>query len=67
MREALVMSQIQIGFRTVVRDEHFSMLKRIHRTRINIDVRVKLLNGHPQPSALHQSTDGSCSQTFAQR
>ena len=66
MSEPLVMTKVQIGFSAVVSDEDFSMLKRIHGARINIDIRIKLLNRHPQPSAFHQSTDGSSSQTFTQ-
>ena len=44
--EALVMTEIEVGFRTVVCDEHLSVLDRIHRARVNVDIRVKFLHGY---------------------
>jgi len=61
------MAEIQVGFSPVVRNEDFTMLKRIHCARVNIDIRVQLLHRYPQSSALHQSPDGSSGQTFTQR
>ncbi len=40
------MPQVEIGFRPVVRDEHFPVLDGVHGSGINIDVRVKFLHGH---------------------
>ena len=38
----------EIGFRTVVQHVDFAVLKRIHRARIHVEVRVQLLHRHPQ-------------------
>ena len=40
------MTQIEVGFGAVVGDEHFAVLIRAHRARVDIDVRVKLLRSH---------------------
>ena len=43
--ESLIMSKIQIGFCTILRDKNFTMLDRVHRAGINIDIRIKFLHG----------------------
>ena len=40
--EALVMSEVQVGFGAVGGDEHFPVLKRVHGPGIHVDVRVHL-------------------------
>ena len=40
--KALVVPQIEIGFRAVVRNEHLAVLKRAHRARVDIDVGIEL-------------------------
>jgi hypothetical protein len=42
MREPLVMPEVQIRLRTVVRHKHFAVLERIHRSGIDVDVRIEL-------------------------
>ena len=39
--EALVMAQIQIGFRPILGDEHLTVLERTHRSGIHIDVGIQ--------------------------
>ena len=56
VNETLIMSQVQIGFRTVIGDEYFTMLNWIHRTRVNIDIRVKFLHGYFVATHFQQST-----------
>jgi hypothetical protein len=43
--EALVVAQVQIGFGTIVGDEHLSVLERGHRAGIDVDVRIELDEG----------------------
>ena len=45
INESLIMSKIQIGFCTILRDKNFTMLDRVHRAGINIDIRIKFLHG----------------------
>ena len=40
------MSEVEIRLCTVIRNEHFAMLVGTHRTRIYIEIRVKLLHEH---------------------
>ena len=42
VREALVVAQIQIGFGTVLGDEHLPVLNRAHRAGIHVEVRIQL-------------------------
>ena len=54
----LIVSEIEIGFRSVVGNEDFSMLKRAHGARIDIDIRVQLLDGDGKPARLEQRAQG---------
>src|SRR4029077_20028911 len=40
--ETLVMPEVEIRLGAVLGDEHFTVLERTHRSRIDVDVRVKL-------------------------
>ena len=42
--EALVVAQVEVGLRAVLGDEHLAVLERAHRARIDVDVRVELLD-----------------------
>ena len=44
--ETLIMSQIQIGLRTIFCDEYLAMLDRVHGAGINIDIRIEFLHGY---------------------
>ena len=43
---ALVVPKVQIRFRAVVGNEYLAVLERVHGAGVNIDVRIKLLNGY---------------------
>ena len=44
--EPLVVAEIEIRLRTVTGDVHLSVLKRVHRARIDVDVRIELDERH---------------------
>ena len=48
VQEALVVADIQVGFRAVFRDENLTVLEGIHGSRIDIDVGIELLHGNAQ-------------------
>ena len=50
IKEALIVSDIQISFGAVFRDEYFAMLKGVHRPWINIQIRIELLHRHSKPA-----------------
>ena len=58
--ESFVMAQIEIGFRTIVGHENFTVLKRAHGTGIHVDVRVQLDHGNFQ-AARFQNGGKRCS------
>lgn len=60
------MTEIQIGFCAVIGNEDFAMLVRAHGARVDIDVRVKFLNGDFVASVLQQSAQGCSGDAFAQ-
>lgn len=50
-----VVTQIQVCFGTVIGYEHFTVLVRVHRTGIDVQIRVKLLNGNFETATLQQA------------
>ena len=45
--EPLVMPQVQVGLRAVVRDVDLAVLVRAHGPRVDVDVRVEFLKANP--------------------
>ncbi|KAF1061152.1 MAG: hypothetical protein GAK39_05880 [Variovorax sp.] len=43
--EALVVAEVEVGFRTVVGDEHLAVLERRHRAGVDVDVGIELDEG----------------------
>ena len=66
MGEALVVTEVQVGFRPVLRDKNFAVLEWAHGAGIHIDVRVQFRHADFQPPAFQQSADGSRRNAFAQ-
>ncbi len=50
--KALVVAEIQVGLRAVVRDEDFAMLVWTHRAGVDVEIRVELLVFDLQPALL---------------
>src|SRR6266702_372975 len=65
--EALVVTEIQIGFGAVLRDEHLTVLEGTHRARIHVDVGVELDHGDLEATSLQNRTERSGSDALAQR
>src|SRR5579864_449223 len=55
--EPLVMSQVEVGLRTIVSHEHLAVLVRRHRARIDVDVGVEFENANGDAARLEQPTD----------
>ena len=53
--EPFIMAKVEIGFRTVIRDIHFTVLVRVHGPRIDIQVRIEFLHRNPDPPGLEQA------------
>ena len=65
--EALVVAEVEVGLATVVGHEHLAVLERVHRARIDVDVRVELLERDPQAAELEQPTERGRGQPLAER
>jgi hypothetical protein len=57
--KALVVAKIKVGFGAIVGDKHFPVLIGRHGARINVQVRIALLEGDFQTAAFEETTDGS--------
>ena len=66
INESLVMSQIQVCFRSVISDEYLPVLNGIHGARIDIDIRVKFLHGDLIAPGLQKPSQGCGCDTLAQ-
>ena len=53
--KTLIVSKVKVGFRTVVGYKHFAVLGGIHRTRVDVHVRVKFLCGNAKSAKGQQS------------
>ena len=65
--EAFVMAEIEVRLRPVVGHENLPVLKGAHRPRIDIDVGVQLLVGHPEAAAFENGRNGRRRQPLAER
>ena len=53
--EALVVSQIQVGLRAVIRDEDLAVLDGIHGPGIHVDVGIEFLHSHAEAPCLQKA------------
>jgi len=65
-RKSLVMSEIQIGFGSVVGNEDLSMLGRGHRPRVNVQIRIEFSQSDCIASRLQQRSERCRCQTFSE-
>ena len=65
--EALVVADVEIGLGAVLGDEHLAVLERAHRPRVDVDVRVELLDLHLQPARLQQAAERRRGDALAER
>ena len=63
---ALVVSQIEVRFCSVVGHIDFAMLERVHRSRIHIQIGVEFLYRDPEAALFQQEADGSGGNAFAE-
>ena len=56
--EALVVAQVQVGLGAVLGDEHLAVLVGRHRARIDVDVRVQLLQADGEAAGDEQAPEG---------
>ena len=67
VREALVVAEVEVGLRAVVGDVDLAVLVRAHRARVDVDVRVELLQRDPVAVAFEQRADRGGGEALAER
>jgi len=65
--KALVVPQVEVGLRPVVGDENLPVLRGVHGSRIDVEIRVQFLDGDLEATRLKQRAYRGRSQPFAQR
>ena len=65
--EALVVAEVEVGLGAVVGDVDLAVLVRAHRARIDVDVRVELLQRDLVAVAFEQRADRGGRQALAER
>ena len=65
--KALIVTQVHVGLRAVVGDEHFAVLVGAHRPGIDVDVGIELEERDAVAVRLQQSSYRSRGQSFPQR
>ncbi len=48
VEEPLVVADIEVGLGAIVGDEDLTVLERVHRSRIDVEVRIQLLHRHAE-------------------
>ena len=67
VQEALIVADVEVGLGSVLGHEHLAVLERIHRSRIDVEVRVEFLHGHLQSASGQQLPETAGGQAFAER
>ena len=67
VEEALVVADVEVGLGAVVGDEDLAVLERVHRARIDVEVRVELLHRDAQPARREQVAEARGGQALAER
>ena len=57
VEESLVVTEVEIRLRPVVQDEDLAVLERIHGARVDVDVRVELLDDNLRSAGLEEATE----------
>ena len=60
-----IVPEIKICFGTIVGNKHLTVLKRIHGTRIHVEIGIQFLNCHRKSPAFQQGTDCRRGKTFS--
>ena len=55
--ETFVVPEVEVGLTAVVGDEHLPVLERVHRSRVDVDVRIQLLHRDPEATGLEETPE----------
>ena len=66
-REPLVVAEVEVGLRAVVRHEHLAVLVRRHRAGVHVEIGVQLLHEHLVPTRLQKERKRRARDSLAKR
>jgi hypothetical protein len=64
--EALVVPDVEVGLGAVLGDEDLAVLEGAHRPRVDVQVRVELLNLNLEAARLQQPAEGGSGDALAE-
>jgi hypothetical protein len=64
--EAFIVAEVEVGLGAVVEHVDFAVLVGAHGPRVDVEVRVELLDAHLQSAALEQCAEGGGGEALAQ-
>ena len=67
VEEALVVADVEVGLGAVVGDEDLAVLERVHRARVDVQVRVELLHDDAQTARRQQVAQAGGREALAER
>ena len=67
VEEALVVTDVEVGLGAVLGDEDLTVLERVHRSGVDVEVGVQLLHRDPEATAGQQGTQRTRCQSLAER
>jgi hypothetical protein len=67
VEEALVVPDVEVGLGAVLGDEDLTVLERVHRSGIDVQIRIQLLHRDPEATAGEQGAQRTRRQTLAER
>ncbi len=67
VEEALVVADVEVGLGAVLGHEDLAVLERAHRARVDVDVRVELLDADLEPARLQHRAERGGGDAFAER
>src|SRR5204863_513827 len=67
VEEPLVVADVEVGLRAVVGDEDLPVLERVHRSGVDVEVRVELLHRDPQTTGTEQMAQAAGGEPLAER
>src|SRR5258708_27796072 len=66
VQKPLIVPDIEVGLRAIVGHEHFAVLERVHRYWVDVEVRIELLQAHPQTESHQQEAEDRFATSLAE-
>ncbi|GAB3149296.1 hypothetical protein GCM10027258_45530 [Amycolatopsis stemonae] len=61
------MPDVEVGLGAVVGDEHLTVLERVHRPGVDVEVRIELLHRDAKPARGKELTEAGSRESLTQR